>query len=131
MKVSRRGFIILLPVLLVACGSNGDAPAITPGAGRYIPATDRPTLIYFYAAQCDLCPQMQPVVDQMRTQYGDRVQFVYLDAAQAGDVMAQYEQTGYPSYVLIRRDGGVAWNFLGAITAQGFAAEIEKVLAGQ
>ena len=76
-------------------------------------------------------PQMQPVVDQMRVQYGERVQFVYLDAAQAGDVMSRYEQTGYPSFVLLRKDGSVAWDFLGAITTQRFAAEIEKVLAAR
>lgn len=109
---------------MVACGSN--APATTP----FTPATDRPTLLYFYAAQCELCPQMQPVVDQMRAQYGDRVKFVYLDAASAGEVMAQYDQTGYPSYVLLRKDGSVAWAFLGARTPQEFAAQIEKVLAG-
>lgn len=116
-----------LPALVAACSG---APA-TPPVGPFVPATDRPTLIYFYAAQCELCPQMQPVVDGMRAQYGERVQFTYLDAAQAGDVMAQYEQTGYPSYVLIRKDGSVAWNFLGAVTTQEFAAKIENVLAGR
>lgn len=117
--------------LLMAACSGSDAPAITAGAGSFAPAIDRPTLIYFYAAQCELCPQMQPVVDQMRAQYGERVQFTYLDAASAGDIMAQYDQTGYPSYVLIRKDGSVAWAFLGARTAQEFSAQIEKVLAGR
>ncbi len=129
---SRRTFVfaMALVVLMAACGGS-DAPAITPGAGPFTPAADRPTLIYFYAAQCELCPQMQPVVDEMRARYSDRVQFTYLDAASAGDVMAQYEQTGYPSYVLLRKDGSVAWAFLGAVTSQGFAAQIEKVLTGR
>ncbi len=129
MRLSRRAFIpfmLIMPALMAACGS--DAPA---AYSSFTPASDRPTLIYFYAAQCELCPQMQPVVDQMRTLYGDRVMFVYLDAASAGDVMARYEQTGYPSYVLLRKDGSVVWSFLGARTPQEFAAQIEKVLAGQ
>jgi hypothetical protein len=44
--------------------------------------------------------------------------------------MARYDQTGYPSYVLIRKDGSVAWAFLGSRTPAQFTAEIEKVLAG-
>jgi thioredoxin-like negative regulator of GroEL len=119
---------LALPALAVACG--GEAPAVTPASIFFAPATDRPTLIYFYAAECELCPQMQPVVDQMRAQYGDRVWFTYLDAASAGEVMARYDQTGYPSYVLIRKDGSVAWAFLGSRTPAQFTAEIEKVLAG-
>lgn len=119
--------MLVFPAIVTACSG---APA-TPPAGPFAPATDRPTLIYFYAAQCELCPQMQPVVDGMRAQYGERVQFVYLDAAQAAEVMAQYEQTGYPSYVLIRKDGSVAWNFLGAVTTKEFVAKIENVLAGR
>jgi thiol-disulfide isomerase/thioredoxin len=130
---SRRVFVVALmlvmPALVAAC--SGDAPAVTPAAISFTPASDRPSLIYFYATECELCPQMQPVVDQMRAQYGARVQFVYLDAAGAGDVMARYDQTGYPSYVLLRQDGSVAWSFLGSRTPQQFAGEIEKALAGQ
>ena len=48
----------------------------------------------------------------------------------AGEVMARYEQTGYPSYVLLRKDGSVAWSFLGSRTPQEFSTQIEKVLAG-
>jgi thioredoxin-like negative regulator of GroEL len=129
---SRRVFVFAMAVmvLMASCGGN-DAPAITSGASPFMPATDRPTLIYFFAAECELCPQMQPVVDEMRARYGERVQFTYLDAASAGAVMAQYEQTGYPSYVLLRKDGSVAWAFLGSRTAREFAAQIEKVLAGR
>jgi hypothetical protein len=58
------------------------------------------------------------------------VQFAYLDAASAGDMMARYDQTGYPSYVLLRKDGSVAWSFLGSRTPAQFAAEVERVLAG-
>lgn len=128
---SRRAvaFALALVLLMAACG--GDVPAITPAPASFTPAADRPTLIYFYSAECELCPQMQPVVDQMRAQYSDRVWFTYMDAASAGDVMAQYDQTGYPSYVLVRQDGSMAWAFLGLRTPQQFSAEIEKVLAGR
>jgi thioredoxin-like negative regulator of GroEL len=129
---SRRVFVlamaIMMPALIGAC--SGEVPAVTPAIISFTPATDRPTLIYFYAAECELCPQMQPVVDGMRAQYGDRVQFAYLDAASAGDMMARYDQTGYPSYVLLRKDGSVAWSFLGSRTPAQFAAEVERVLAG-
>lgn len=119
-----------LVLLMAACGGS-DALAITPGAGPFTPATDRPTLVYFYTTECELCPQMQPVVDAIRARYSDRVQFMYLDAVSAGDVMAQYDQTGYPSYVLLRKDGSVAWTFLGSRTQQQFAAQLELVLAGR
>ena len=85
---------LVVPMLMAAC--SGDAQSVTPAAGAFTPATDRPTLLYFYAADCELCPQMQPIVDQIRAQYQDRVMFVYLDAAQAGDVMAQYRSDRLP-----------------------------------
>jgi thioredoxin-like negative regulator of GroEL len=121
---------LALPALMAAaCG--GEMPAVTPATISFAPATDRPTFIFFYAAECELCPQMQPVVDGIRAQYADRVLFAFLDAASAGEVMARYDQTGYPSYVLLRKDGSVAWSFLGARTPAQFAAELEKTLAGR
>ena len=36
----------------------------------------------------------------------------------------------HPGYLLLRKDGGVAWRFLGVRTPAQFAVEIEKVLSG-
>lgn len=74
---------------------------------------------------------MRPIVDEVRAQYQDRVEFRYLDANGDGrDAFRQYGLLGHPSYVLLRQDGSVAWQFLGLRTREQFAAEIEKVLNG-
>ncbi|BCX05002.1 MAG: hypothetical protein KatS3mg053_2940 [Candidatus Roseilinea sp.] len=74
---------------------------------------------------------MRPIVDEVRTQYQDRVEFRYLDANGDGrDAFKRYGLLGHPSYVLLRPDGSVAWRFLGYRTREQFIVEIEKVLAG-
>lgn len=74
---------------------------------------------------------MRPIVDEVRAQYQDRVEFRYLDANGDGrDAFRQYGLLGHPSYVLLRSDGSVAWRFLGIRTREQLIAEIEKVLAG-
>lgn len=74
---------------------------------------------------------MQPIVDGIKQTYQDRVAFFYFDAT--GDGKAAFEQyglTGHPGYILLRKDGSVAWRFLGYRTPEQLAAEIERVLAG-
>jgi hypothetical protein len=74
---------------------------------------------------------MRPIVDEVRLQYQDRVAFSYLDATGDGkDTFERYEFIGHPGYILLRRDGSVAWRFLGQRTKAQFASEIERVLAG-
>jgi hypothetical protein len=72
---------------------------------------------------------MRPIVDAVKAQYQDRVAFFYLDANGDGRAaFEQYEFIGHPGYVLLRKDGSVAWSFLGLRSRDQFADEIEKVL---
>jgi hypothetical protein len=74
---------------------------------------------------------MRPIVDAVKAQYQDRVQFSYLDANGDGkDAFARYEFVGHPGYILLRADGSEAWRFLGQRTPAQFATQIERVLAG-
>jgi thiol-disulfide isomerase/thioredoxin len=107
---------------LAACG---DAPA-TP----FVPASDRPTFVFFVGPDCSLCAEMRPVVEELKTAYQHRIAFVELDATTNGKaVLESYQLNGYPSYLLLRPDGSMAWYFLGVRTREEMAAEIERVSA--
>lgn len=74
---------------------------------------------------------MRPIVDEVKLQYQDRVNFAYLDATGDGkEAFARYEFVGHPGYIVLRPDGSEAWRFLGVRTPAQFAREIDKVLAG-
>lgn len=74
---------------------------------------------------------MRPIVDEVKLQFQDRVNFAYLDATGDGkEAFARYEFIGHPGYILLRADGSEAWCFLGVRTREQFAREIDAVLAG-
>lgn len=124
----RRTFLLASSVMALGLAACGDgSPTLSPA---FVPATDRPTFVFFYATDEDVSPQMQPVVDAVRAQYESRVAFFYLDANGAGKPVAErYDFVGHPGYLLLRKDGSEAWRFLGQRTQAQFATAIEAVLA--
>ena len=57
---------------------------------------------------------MKPIVDGLEAEYGDRVSFLRLDAANEGRAaFAAYGLRGHPSYVIIGMEGDVLWKGVG------------------
>ena len=63
-----------------------------------------PTLVDFYADWCRSCQQLDPVVDELAQEWGDRVRIVKLDVEANPHTADRYGVKSIPTLILF--DGG-------------------------
>ncbi len=74
---------------------------------------------------------MQPVVDRLTDDYGDRVAFVALNAD--GEGATAFEAgglPGHPSYVIMQPDGSEAWRGFGTLDERDLQQALQAALDG-
>ncbi len=82
-------------------------------------------LVDFFAAWCGPCKMTSPIIDQLAEEKKE-VKFVKIDVDQNGDLASQYNVFSIPTFVVFK-DGQVASQFVGAMSKEGFLAELNKV----
>ena len=73
------------------------------------------TLVDFYATWCGPCKAMHPVLEQLKSEVGDRVRIIKLDVDRARSVAEQYGIMAVPTLMLFR-DGKVLWRKSGSMS---------------
>lgn len=70
-------------------------------------AGNRPTLVFFRAANCPYCKQMTPVVEELEGKYGRQLNVVYaeVDQQQGKDLARKHGIIGYPTILLLDSNG--------------------------
>ena len=74
---------------------------------------------------------MKPIVDGLEREYGEQIDFVYLNIDNP-DTAAAKEKFGYrvqPHFFLVSAEGEVVEEWLGPVQRQQFVAAFETVLA--
>jgi len=82
-------------------------------------------LVDFYATWCGPCKMTGPIIEQLAEEINN-VKFVKVDVDQNQELSSQYQVFSIPTF-LIFKDGQVVSQFVGAISKEGFLAEIQKV----
>ena len=81
-------------------------------------------LVDFFATWCGPCKMTSPIIDQLSDEKKE-VKFVKIDVDQSGDLAGQYNVFSIPTFVVFK-DGQVASQFVGAMSKEGFLAELKK-----
>ncbi len=68
----------------------------------------RPVLVEFYADWCPHCQRMMPVVEQLKTEIGDKAAVFQIDGDKAPDLMRKYHARVYPTWIIFK-DGEETW----------------------
>lgn len=99
-------------------------------ADRGISATAKPRVYEFYAAWCEPCQKLKPVLDKMKTQYGDQidVQSINVDDKNAAEMVDQYDVSPIPTIIYLNADGQVVSYSIGFSDERNVQKEIEKIL---
>jgi len=72
---------------------------------------------------------VKPVVDGLQADYGDRVAFLRLDAANDGrEAFTAYSLRGHPSFVIIDNVGEVRWKSVGDQSRSPLETAIRQAL---
>jgi len=89
--------------------------------------SDVPALVDFWAPWCGPCKMIGPIIEQLATQYGDKVKIVKMNVDEAPATPAKYNVRGIPTVILFK-GGREADKIVGAVTKAKFEEMINRHL---
>jgi thioredoxin 1 len=72
-------------------------------------------LLEFYADWCPHCQRMMPVVERIRSNFGDSLEIVQVEGDRNAKLMASYGADSYPTWIIFK-DGKEVWRNAGEKT---------------
>lgn len=92
----------------------------------------KPTLMEFYANWCTSCQTMAPTLEELRTDYADRLNFVMLnvDNSKWLPEMLEYRVDGIPHFVFLGADGEAKGSASGEIPRSVMAENLTALVDG-
>lgn len=87
----------------------------------------RPCLIDFYATWCGPCKMMHPVLEQLKSEMGDKVKILKVDVDKNLDLAKSFGIQSVPTLMIFKK-GNNLWRQSGAMSAKDLKAKIEIFL---
>ncbi len=95
-----------------------------------VSSADKPIVVDFWAPWCMPCKVTKPILEKLAREYGEKVEFLPVDADVSRDVLEHFKVIGIPT-VLTLRDGEVVGRVTGAQNEAGYRAMFEALAEGR
>ncbi|MGA8513986.1 MAG: thioredoxin TrxA [Burkholderiaceae bacterium] len=88
----------------------------------------KPVLVDYWAEWCGPCKMIAPILDEVASAYGDKLQIAKMNVDENRDVPGKFGIRGIPT-LMIFKDGQLAATKVGAMSKSQLTAFIDQQLA--
>jgi thioredoxin len=93
-------------------------------------AAERPIVVDFWASWCMPCKMTKPILESLASEYGDKVEFLPINADHSRDILEHFKVIGIPT-VLTVRSGEVVGRVTGAQNESAYRAMFDALAQGR
>lgn len=73
-----------------------------------------PVLVDFHATWCGPCHTMSPIIDELKSHFGEKLRVLKVDVDKNNAASAKYKVRGVPTFLLFK-GGEIVWRSSGVI----------------
>jgi thioredoxin 1 len=89
---------------------------------------DTPVLVDFYTDWCAPCKMMTPILKELKTEMGEGVHIIKIDAEKNPAAAIKYQVRGVPTLILFHK-GNIMWQQSGVVQAKQLQQIIESKIS--
>ncbi len=85
-----------------------------------------PTVVDFYADWCAPCRMMPPILKEVKSKFGDKVNILKVDVDKNNKAAIKYGIRSIPTLIIFK-NGKIAWKKVGVAQANEIAGALKKI----
>tara|TARA_R110000803_G_scaffold89302_1_gene156517 strand:- start:4555 stop:4851 length:297 start_codon:yes stop_codon:yes gene_type:complete len=89
--------------------------------------SDKPTLVDFYANWCGPCKMMTPIIEETKSELGDKANVLKVNVDNNKEVSVKYNVRSIPTVILFK-NGNPVWRQSGVVQKNVLINEVNKVV---